>query len=97
MVHRMFRSKSLRVICFCGLVGILVDLDHPIQAVLQYFWFPWITNGRLWHTPLFILASLAICYMGARTTGLYSKLVLAGVAVITVATLMWGPYVHWGW
>jgi len=81
----------------CGLAGVLVDVDHFISPVLWRYWFPQITEGRLWHTPLFILTSLVICYLLSRLPGLHSKLVLGGVVVMTIAVLIWSPYTVWSW
>jgi len=87
---------ALRIFGACGLVSVLVDFDHLIAWVLWYYWFPHVSEGRIWHTPVFILTGIAICYMVSRLTGLYPKLVLMGVAIITTLVSVYSPWVVWG-
>jgi len=85
--------SALRIFGVCGLAGVLVDFDHLIAWVLWYYWVPEVCGGRLWHTQVFILVSVAICCMVSYLTGLYSKLVLIGVMLITSVVLVWSPWV----
>ena len=85
----------------CGLAGVLVDIDHFASVVIWRYWLPWITEGRLFHTPLFIITSLIICYVYTYLGRLYHKPILIGVgvvvAVITVLVLTFSPLVVWSW
>jgi len=90
-------SRALRIFGICGLASVLVDLDHLIAIILWRFWFPQITEGRIWHTPLFILVGSAICYMVSYHGGLRARLVLVGIIVITVLILIYSPLVVWDW
>ena len=89
-------SRALRIFWVCGLVGVLVDFDHVISLLLWKMLGLQITNGRLWHAPLFVLSSIAICYLVSHFRGFYSKLVLVGVIVITGVVLAFSPFVTWG-
>lgn len=88
--------RAFRVFWICGLAGVLVDLDHIASLILWKLWFPWITEGRIWHTPLFILSCLGICYLVSSLGGFYPKLVLVGVVAITVLILVYSPLATWG-
>lgn len=88
--------STLRIVWWCGLAGVLVDLDHVVSLLLWRYWNPQITEGRLWHTPLFITSCLGICYLGSHIGGLYSRLVLVGVAVVTALVVIYSPEVVWG-
>lgn len=93
----MASHPALFVIGLCGLVGVLVDVDHLISIVLWKYWLPQITEGRILHTPIFVISCLSICYLGARLRGLYPKLVLIGVVVVTVIVLVSSPWFIWRW
>ena len=95
--RRVEGHRALLAFGLSGLVGVLLDVDHFVSLVLWRYVFPQITEGRLVHTSLFIVASLIICYLVSRGRGLYHKYVLVGVAVTTVSILIWSPYVVWGW
>lgn len=60
----------LWVIGACGLVGVLIDLDHPIAY--------WITGepSRFAHFPLAIVSGVVLCFVGACLGRLYVKKVL---------------------
>ena len=83
----------------CGLVGVSVDVDHLISILLWRYFFPGITEGRIWHTPLFIISCLVICCICARPRGLHYKLVLMGALVITITVLVLvlSPLTVWRW
>jgi hypothetical protein len=72
LVHYQVRGVPLWVIGTCGLVGILVDIDHPITY--------WITGETLRadHKTLAIISCLILCGVSAYIGGLYAKLVLKG-------------------
>ncbi len=96
-ISRLVESHStLHIFWICGLASILVDVDHAISLLLWRYVNNQIAEGRIWHTPLFILTSIAICYLGAHLRGLYSRLVLVGVVAITVLVLTYSPHVVWG-
>ena len=91
--NRIGTRRALCVVGLCGLVGVLVDIDHIIPIFFpQYRWF----NGRIGHAPLFVISSIAICYMGSRIRGLQPKLVLVGVATVTALVLWLSPWIRWG-
>jgi hypothetical protein len=97
-VKRLVGSRrTLFVFGTCGLAGVLVDLDHFASLILWRYIFPWITEGRLIHTPLFLISCLAICCVGARIPGLYAKLVLVGIVSVTIVVLIWSSYTVWSW
>ena len=89
----MATRSPLYIIGICGLAGVLVDIDHIVKIIPQINYI----QARIWHAPLFIISCLAICYMGSCVRGLYFKLVLIIVAIITVLVLVYSPYVIWGW
>jgi len=59
----------LWVIMLCGVLGILVDLDHPIAYYLNL-------DGRFLHTPLLIISGLIFLGCCAYITGLFLRMVL---------------------
>ena len=64
------RGVPLWVIGLCGMVGILVDVDHPISL-----WF----TGRFSqadHIPLAIISCVVLFGVGACIGGLYLRFVL---------------------
>ena len=87
---------ALRIILWCGIAGVLVDFDHLISLFIWRYINPSITEGRIWHTPLFILSCIGICYLGSRLGGLHTKLVLIGIIVVTALVLVFSPWVIWG-
>ena len=68
--------RALLVIGTCGVVGVLVDLDHALSLFLWRYVDSSIVEGRLWHTPAFLLSCLTLSYLGPRFAGLHLKLVL---------------------
>jgi len=86
---------ALRIFGLCGLAGVLVDLDHVISLLAWRYIDPKVSEGRIWHTPLLILSCIAICYLGAHIRGLYPKLVLIGVLVVTGLVLRFSSLVVW--
>ena len=61
----------LWVILLCGLVGVLVDIDHFIAHY-------WLTDldARFLHTPLLIISCAVLCCCGACIAGLLIRMVL---------------------
>ncbi len=72
-------GRTFRVICYCGIIGVLVDIDHVIAWAVHY-----ISNGetvlssRFLHTPLLIGAGTLILIMLSYYSGLYIKYLLKG-------------------
>jgi len=55
---------------FAGLVGVFVDLDHPVSFFFE------IKNGRFFHYPLFFLTFAVFCGLCAYIGRLLFALVL---------------------
>lgn len=91
----MEKRVALYIFGICGLVGVLVDLDHIISLLLWRYVNSEFTEGRIWHTPLFILSCFGICYLVSHLPRLYSKLVLIGVILVTIFVLIFSPEVVW--
>ena len=62
--------STLRIFWISGLVGVLVDLDHPISY--------WITGQaeRTAHIPLFYISIAVICGVSAFVGGFYLERIL---------------------
>ena len=73
IIHYQVFSIPLWVIVLCGVIGILVDLDHPIA----YYWLTKF-NGQFLHTPLLIISCVVLCGCGAYIGGLLIRVVLRG-------------------
>jgi len=58
---------------FCGCMGVLVDLDHPIAFFLK------IEYGRFFHYPLFFLTFAVFCGLCAYIGRLLFALVLKNI------------------
>jgi uncharacterized membrane protein len=88
IVHFKARGVPLWVIGICGLVGVLVDIDHPIAY--------WVTGKttRADHIPLAIISCLILCGVSACIGGLYCKLVLRGEKG-TVPTFIKAQVISW--
>jgi len=71
--HYLASSVPFWVILLCGLVGILVDIDHPIAYYLIPEW-----SRRFLHTPLLIGGCFVLCGCGAYIGGLLLRVVLKG-------------------
>ena len=68
MANSLVRSCTLRAFCYCGLAGILVDIDHPIQK-----WFLGEDPSRFLH-PYFLAIACVIIFCGCAYCGrLYIK------------------------
>ena len=65
------RSLPFRTFCYCGLAGVLVDIDHPIA----YYLLPG-ASGRFLHTPLLIASCIVLGGLCAYLGGLFIRLVL---------------------
>ena len=59
------------VICVGGVLGVLIDLDHPIA----YYWAPGL-NGRFLHTPILIFSGLVLFGLGTYLARLFFGMVL---------------------
>ena len=76
MEHPVETRRTLRIICLCGLAGILLDIDHII-AFIYYYPLPTENlNLRIFHTPVIVIVSVIILSTCAYLAGLYIKLVL---------------------
>ncbi len=64
------RIKALLVVCFMGITGVLVDLDHIVCIVFYPGIAEEATGCRLWHPYLLPLSGLVICIAGALGFGL---------------------------
>ncbi len=73
IIHYKVRSVPLWVILLCGILGVLVDIDHPIA---HYFIPEW--SGRFLHTPLLIISCCMFIGISTYCAGLYIRLVLGG-------------------
>jgi len=89
-------NTSLRIFGFCGLIGILVDLDHAVSLFLWEYTNLQVTSGRIWHSPLFIVSCCFTCYLVSYLGGFYTKLVLGGIIIATILVLLLAPWVTWG-
>lgn len=70
-------GRTFRIICYCGFISLLVDIDHPIAWAIRYLSKgETIYSTRFLHTPILIGASTLIVIMCAYISGLYIKLVL---------------------
>jgi hypothetical protein len=65
--------RSLSVICLCGLVGILPDIDHVVAFFIGV---PKEADHRIWHLPLLIGVGIVMLCLGAFSAGLYFGAVL---------------------
>ena len=88
--------SALRIVWWCGLASVLVDFDHAISLLLGQYVNQSISEGRIWHTPFFILSCIGICCLGSRLGGLHNKLVLGGIMLATILVLVFSPWVIWG-
>jgi len=71
ITHYQVFGVPLWVIVLCGVIGVLVDIDHPIA----YYFIPeW--SGRFLHTPLLIASGLVLCGCCSYTAGLLLRMVL---------------------
>lgn len=71
----MGNSRKVRFTLFtfgvCGLVGILIDIDHVITYYLLRDW-----SGRFLHTPLLVASGIVLCGLSAYLGGLLIRVVL---------------------
>lgn len=70
-------STALRVFGTCGLVSVLVDLDHAMSLVLWRTVWHSLDEGRLLHPLFLIMSSTVLLGMGTYLGGLYIWLVLS--------------------
>ena len=71
ILHYQVLGIPLWVIGICGIIGILVDLDH----LIAYYWLTGL-NGRFLHTPILVISGIVLFGLGSYLTGLLVKLVL---------------------
>jgi hypothetical protein len=62
-LHNLQSRNALLAFCYCGIAGVLIDIDHPIGYLLDI-------PGRFLHTPLLIASSLVLCGCSAYLGGL---------------------------
>ena len=73
IIHHQMLGVPLWIIGLCGLVGVLVDIDHIISHY-------WLTNldARFLHTPLLAISCIVLFSLGAYIAGLLCWMVLGG-------------------
>jgi len=77
MGFSMDASRTFRIICYCGIIGVLVDIDHIIVWAIWY-----ISQGetiystRFLHTPTLIGSGIVLCGCCAYIGRLYLKYIL---------------------
>jgi len=61
----------LWVILLCGVLGVLVDIDHPVSHY-------WLTSlgARFLHIPVLVIGCIILCVALACVAGLLVKVVL---------------------
>lgn len=69
-------KRALLTFGLCGIVGVLVDIDHLIYYTVTYYKLQAQITGRFLHTPIFIVVGSAIIGICAYIGGLYIKSVL---------------------
>jgi len=79
LVHNLRSKHALHIGFYGGLVGILVDLDHPIAYAL-FAGQPTNAQWRFWHIQLGIVAGIIACYCLTCIGGLFYRMVLRGRA-----------------
>lgn len=97
MVLGMEIRTAFRVFGLCGLTSVLVDADHGLSLFLWRYVNSQIVEGRIWHTPLLLVVCAIMCYLVSHCTGLYPKLVLGSILIITILVLLFSPLVVWSW
>ena len=60
---------ALLVGILCGIIGILIDIDHPISHLNGW-------SGRFLHTPLLTVSGVVLCGLIAYFGGLFAGVVL---------------------
>lgn len=88
--------STLRIFWICGLVSVLVDLDHVASLILWATKYPTLDEGRIFHSLLLTCACVFICCLGSHIRGLLVKLVLVGVIIITILTALYASNSFWG-
>jgi len=64
--------RALFVFGLSGLVSVLVDLDHAVAMA----WYPYLNEGRIFHTPILVIACVITGCCCSYLGGLYLRLVL---------------------
>ncbi len=90
-------SGALLIFGLCGLVSVLVDIDHGLAIWLWRYVSPRFTHGRLWHTPVFLISGLIFFSLVAHLGGLYHRylLIAATVLIMTGTVLVFSPHARW--
>ena len=79
MGFSMDAKRTFCVICYCGLIGVLVDFDHIIALAIRYVSYgETIYSTRFLHTPLLIGSGLVLLGCCTYYSGLYIKYILKG-------------------
>jgi len=71
IIHSQVFGVPLWVIVLCGVVGVLVDIDHPVA----HYWLTGL-DGRFLHKPLLVISSIVFCGFCTYTAGLLTGVVL---------------------
>ena len=78
MGNNMETSIAFFVFGLCGVVSVLVDIDHLLALLIWKYWNPTFWNGRCLHSPILAIACLVIIGCCAYWGGLHIRLVLMG-------------------
>ena len=70
-LHHPVRTTPLRVFCVCGLVGLLVELDHVVSYVYQG------QASRFAHQGIMLASSVILIIAGTYIGGLILGMVLS--------------------
>ena len=65
------RVKALLIVCFLGISGVLVDLDHIVCLVFYPGIAEEATGCRLWHPYILPISGTLLCIAGALGIGLF--------------------------
>ena len=65
------RIKALLIVCFLGISGVLVDLDHIVCLVFYPGIAEEATGCRLWHPYILPISGALLCIAGALGIGLF--------------------------
>jgi len=71
ILHCQVLGIPLWVILLCGVIGVLVDIDH----IIAYYWVRSL-DGRFLHTPLLIISCVVLCGCCTYIGGLLLRMVL---------------------
>ena len=72
--------RTFRIICYCGLISVLVDCDHVIAWAIRYLSKgETIYSTRFLHTPILIGSGVVFLYCCAYLGGLYLQYFLGRI------------------